>query len=109
MRKGPNKEKGKLIKKETLRYSGHSFHVMGYRMKFIEFGTGNTWVVRTETELEDGTEYEEKGIIRPIKFQSIYLRIWFLKTVVIVDYKEGFKKMKKNRTAFKLIIGITSN
>ena len=32
-------------------------------MKFIEIGIGNTWLVRTETELEDGTEYEEKGII----------------------------------------------
>jgi hypothetical protein len=77
-------------------------------MKFIEFGIGNTWIVRTETELEDGTEYEEKGIIRPIKFQSVYLRIWLLKTVIVIDFNEGFKKMKKNRNAFKLIIGITS-
>ena len=36
-------------------------------MKFIEFGIGNTWLVRTETELEDGTEYEEKGIVRTRK------------------------------------------
>lgn len=39
-------------------------------MKYIEFGIGNTWIVRTETEFEDGTEYEQKGIIRPIKCQS---------------------------------------
>ncbi|MER2156206.1 MAG: DUF3977 family protein, partial [Solibacillus sp.] len=25
-------------------------------MKFIEFGIGNTWLIRTETELEDGSE-----------------------------------------------------
>ncbi|MGF2616307.1 DUF3977 family protein [Rossellomorea vietnamensis] len=77
-------------------------------MKFIEFGIGNTWIVRTETELEDGTEYEEKGIIRPIKLQSVYLRIWVFKTVIVIDFKERFKKMKKARNAFKFIIGITS-
>ncbi|MEK3747390.1 DUF3977 family protein [Paenibacillus sp. FSL E2-8871] len=25
-------------------------------MKYIEFGLGNTWFIRTETELEDGSE-----------------------------------------------------
>jgi hypothetical protein len=77
-------------------------------MNYIEFGIGNTWIVRTETELDDGTEYEQKGVIRPIKFHSVYLRIWLLKTVIVIDFKEGFKKMKKNRNAFKLIFGITS-
>lgn len=28
-------------------------------MKFIEFGIGNRWLVRTETELKDGTEFEQ--------------------------------------------------
>lgn len=41
-------------------------------LKFIEFGIGNTWIIRTETELEDGTEYEEKGIKGPIKLFFIY-------------------------------------
>ncbi|WP_273128255.1 DUF3977 family protein [Bacillus weihaiensis] len=77
-------------------------------MKFIEFGIGNTWLVRTETEYEDGTEFEERGIIRPIIFQSAYIRVWIFKTVLIVDMKEGFKKMKKNRNEFKFILGITS-
>jgi len=36
-------------------------------MNYIEFGLGNTWVI---TELENGTEFEEKGIKGPIKFQS---------------------------------------
>ena len=60
-------------------------------MKFIEFGIGNTWFIRTETELADGSEYDEKGIVRPIIFQSVYLRIWIGKTVRIIDLKDGFK------------------
>ncbi|WP_112182680.1 DUF3977 family protein [Paraliobacillus zengyii] len=77
-------------------------------MKFIEFGIGNKWLVRTETELEDGTEYEEKGIKGPINFFSLYLRIWIGTTVVILDLKEGIKRQKKNRKAFKAIFGIVS-
>ena len=77
-------------------------------MKFIEFGIGNTWLLRTETERADGCEYEEKGIKGPIKFQSIYLRIWIRKTVVILDSKQGMKWIKKNRNEFKFIIGVMS-
>ncbi|MBW8348504.1 DUF3977 family protein [Bacillus sp. IITD106] len=77
-------------------------------MKFVEFGLGNTWFIRTETELNDGTEFEEKGIIGPIKIQSLYLRIWIGKTVFILDSKEGFKKTKKNRNEIKFIFGIKS-
>lgn len=77
-------------------------------MKYIEFGIGNKWLIRTETELEDGTEFEEKGIKRPIKFQSLYTRIWVGKTVLIIDSKEGFKQATKNGKSFKLILGIKS-
>ena len=77
-------------------------------MKFIEFGIGNKWLIRTETELSDGTEFEEKGIVRPIKLQSLYVRVWLGKTVVILDLKEGFKKTKKNRNEVKIIFGIKS-
>ncbi|WP_123058860.1 DUF3977 family protein [Brevibacillus reuszeri] len=38
----------------------------------------------------------------------MYLRIWIGKTVVLLDSREGFKKMSKNRKSFKLIIGIVS-
>jgi hypothetical protein len=48
-------------------------------LKFIEFGIGNNWLIRTETELEDGSEFEEKGIIGPIRLHSTYLRIWIKK------------------------------
>ncbi|MFC5772807.1 DUF3977 family protein [Ectobacillus antri] len=77
-------------------------------MKFIEFGIGNKWIIRTETELNDGTEFEEQGIVRPIKLQSLYLRVWLGKIVVILDSKEGFKKTKKNRNKVKIVFGIKS-
>ncbi|WP_076280541.1 DUF3977 family protein [Paenibacillus sp. FSL H8-0282] len=77
-------------------------------MKYIEFGIGNTWLIRTETELEDGTEYEEKGIMKPVKFRSLYFRIWIGKTVIILDLKQGLKICKKSRKTLKIIFGITS-
>jgi len=61
-------------------------------MKFIEFGIGNRWLVRTETELKDSTEFEQQGIVKPLKPQSLYIRAWIGKTVFIADTKEGFKK-----------------
>lgn len=78
-------------------------------MKYIECGKGNTWFIRTETELDDGTEYEDKGIQTPIKFHSAYFRIWIGKTVFILNVKEGCKKVRKNRKAFKIIFGIVSH
>lgn len=77
-------------------------------MKFIEIGIGNKWFVRTETELNDGTEFETKGIVRPIQCQSIYLRVWIGNKVYIYDSKEGFKKTEKNRNEIKIIFGIKS-
>ena len=77
-------------------------------MKFIEFGIGNTWLIRTETEYEDGSEVEERGIVGPIRFQSFYIRIWIGKSVWIADTKQGVKRSKKNRKAFKIILGIVS-
>jgi len=78
------------------------------QLKFIEIGIGNKWFLRTETEHSDGSEIEEKGISFPIKFQSVYVRIWIRKTVLIFDSKEGIKKTKKNRSDFKIILGIVS-
>ena len=77
-------------------------------MKFIEFGIGNKWFVRTETELQDGLEFEQQGIVKPVKPQSFYVRAWVGKTVFIVDTKESFKKAKKNRREYKLLGGIKS-
>lgn len=77
-------------------------------MKYIEIGIGNTWLVRTETEQPDGTETEARGIIRPVKVRSLYVRLWIRKTVWILDSQEGFKRTAKGRSQFKLIFGIRS-
>lgn len=77
-------------------------------MKYIEFGIGNTWLVRTEFEFEDGYEFEEKGVSGPINFVSIYFRIWIGKRVFIIDSKEGFKRERKSSQKLKLILGIVS-
>ncbi|MFD0675943.1 MULTISPECIES: DUF3977 family protein [unclassified Paenibacillus] len=77
-------------------------------MKYIEIGLGNKWFIRTETEFADGTEIEEKGIIRPVKLHSMYFRIWVRKSVFILDLREGLKRQRKGRNAYKLIFGITS-
>ncbi|MFD1737936.1 DUF3977 family protein [Bacillus salitolerans] len=77
-------------------------------MKYIEFGIGNRWLIRTEIEYEDGSEIEERGMMGPINFRSFYIRIWMRRTVLILDSKDGFKKQRKNRSQVKLIVGITS-
>ncbi|NRF95794.1 DUF3977 family protein [Paenibacillus frigoriresistens] len=65
-------------------------------------------MIRTETEFKDGSEIEQRGIIKPIIFHSIYLRIWLGKTVFIWDSKQGFKRMTKLRSEFKFILGLAS-
>ena len=77
-------------------------------MKYFEVGIGNTWLVRTEIEFEDGTEIEKKGIDGPIQFQSCYMRIWIGKRVVILDCREGIKTSLKSKRKFKMILGIAS-
>ncbi|MED1518495.1 DUF3977 family protein, partial [Bacillus paranthracis] len=46
--------------------------------------------------------------IKPIYFESLYVRVWFRKTCLIFDTKEGFKKVKKRRIEYKFIVGIVS-
>lgn len=77
-------------------------------MKYIEFGIGNTWLVRTETELDDGTEFEERGVRGPVRLKSVYIRLWVGRRVFIWDSDEGFKRGKKDRKKFKVILGIAS-
>ncbi|MDM5188640.1 DUF3977 family protein [Bacillus sp. DX4.1] len=77
-------------------------------MKYIEIGLGNRWLIRTETEREDRTEFEQKGIVKPIILESVYLRVWIRKTCFILDSKEGFKKTRKRRNKYKFILGIVS-
>ncbi|MCP8968453.1 DUF3977 family protein [Ectobacillus ponti] len=77
-------------------------------MRYIEIGLGNRWFIRTETEFEDGTEIEQQGILKPILFRSLYIRIWLNKTCLVLNSKEGVKRMNKKRRAFKFVLGIVS-
>ncbi|MDO3412478.1 DUF3977 family protein [Saccharibacillus sp. CPCC 101409] len=75
--------------------------------KYIEIGIGNRWLVRTEIEHEDGTETEVKGIDRPFRCKTLYVRIWIGKKVLVIDSREGFKITTKSRNKFKLIVGLS--
>lgn len=75
--------------------------------RYIEIGIGNRWFIRTETEYDDGTESEQKGIVHLSKVQGIYLRVWLGRTVFIVSSDKGLTKMKKKRATFKLVVGIS--
>ena len=77
-------------------------------MKYIEFGIGNKWILRTEVELNDDYEFEVKGILGGIIYKSIYCRLWIGKKVYIIDSEEGFKIKNKSKNKFKLIFGIKS-
>ena len=78
-------------------------------MKYLEFGIGNTWLVRTEVELDNDYEFEMKGWKGGIRFESCYIRLWLGgKRVFIFDSKEGFKIKKKDKRKFKIIFGIQS-
>ncbi|GET68060.1 DUF3977 family protein [Streptococcus dysgalactiae subsp. equisimilis] len=76
--------------------------------KYIEIGLGNSWLVRTEYEKDNGTEVEVRGISGAVHPRSIYLRIWLGYTVWILDFKEGFKQQTKSRKSFKCVVGIVS-
>ncbi|WLR42337.1 DUF3977 family protein [Bacillus carboniphilus] len=77
-------------------------------MKYIEIGVGNKWFVRTEIEREDGTEYERKGVVGPIRFRSFYVRVWFGDKVIVFDSLEGIKRIKKERKGLKFLVGVVS-
>ncbi|MNW59676.1 hypothetical protein D3C74_376060 [compost metagenome] len=78
---------------------------MGLLKKYIEIGIGNTWFIRTEMEQEDGTETEIKGIVRPFKLKSVYLRLWIRRIVLILDLREGVKVQTKSKNNFKIVLG----
>lgn len=74
--------------------------------KYVEVGFGNSWPIRTEIEHDNGEETEHRGIIRLTKVNDVYLRVWVRQTVYIWSGKEGFKKKRKNRKAFKFLFGV---
>lgn len=79
------------------------------RMKYIECGWGNRWVLRTEVEHRDGSETEYRGWKGPVSVQSVYFRLWVGQTIFILDSKEGWKKQQKTQSRFKCVVGLVSN
>lgn len=75
--------------------------------KYTEIGFGNRWFIRTELEHEDGTESEIKGFFKPFQLQSVYIRIWVGRRVLIIDSSEGVKCNVKKRKGLKFIIGFS--
>ncbi len=51
---------------------------------------------------------KERASFSPLKIHSLYMRVWIVKTVYIVDVREGFKKVIKGRNKFKAIFGLVS-
>lgn len=74
--------------------------------QFVEIGIGNRWLVRTEFEKDDGTEYERRGIHWPSRVTSLYVRLWIGRRVVILDTSKGVRLYRKPRRKFKLVLGI---
>jgi len=75
--------------------------------KFREIGIGNRWFIRTEFELEDGTESEVKGFTKPFTLRSVYFRTWIGKKVMIIDTKDGIKLMSKTENKLKIVLGFS--
>lgn len=73
---------------------------------FAEIGIGNNSFFSTEFE-ENNREYRISKFIKPKKVSDYYLRIWLLRTVLIISTKDGFKIIKKNKNKFKLLFGIS--
>jgi hypothetical protein len=78
----------------------------GMKKIFAEIGIGNNSFFSTEFE-ENNREYRISKFIKPKKVSDYYLRIWLLRTVLIISTKDGFKIIKKNKNKFKLLFGIS--
>lgn len=73
---------------------------------YAEAGLGNDHFLSTEFE-DDTQEYRLPIFKRPKNVSGYYLRIWVLKTVLIVSTNEGFKISKKDRNRLKILFGIS--
>jgi hypothetical protein len=72
---------------------------------FAEMGFGNDTFF--STEFEDGeTEYRVPRFVTPKRITECYVRIWIAKTVFIVSTKKLFEIKKKDKTRYKLLLGI---
>lgn len=73
---------------------------------YAEVGIGNGTLFSSEFE-EGETEYRVPKFVRPQKVDGYYVRLWVLKTMIVVSTNEGIKVKKKNRNCFKFLFGIS--
>jgi hypothetical protein len=72
-------------------------------MKYIEFGIGNPSFISTEIN-----EVRFIGCKKPIIIESVYLRVWLCRLVIIIDSIEFLKFQIKPNHNFKILFGIQS-
>lgn len=72
---------------------------------YAEIGFGNKSFFSTEIE-EGETEQRIPKFILPKHIHDFYLRIWILKTAIILSTKDKVKVKKKEYYNFKFLIGI---
>lgn len=72
---------------------------------FAEVGIGNETFLSTEYE-EGELEYRVPTFAVPVTIQEFYIRIWVGEVVIVLSTKEGIKQRRKNRKAFKVLLGI---
>lgn len=73
---------------------------------FTEVGLGNRWIISTEIESES-TEIRVPHAVYG-RTQSIYVRLWIGKRVLIIDSADGIKSQRKDRKGMKVLIGVRS-
>ncbi len=76
---------------------------------YTEIGFGNETFISTEIEYPDGSETRQRGFLRCMKVNGVYARLWLGKKVFILSSREGFVSQRKNRSAFKALIGISGD
>jgi hypothetical protein len=72
---------------------------------FAEIGIGNNSFISTEIE-EREKEYRINKLIMPNKINGVYIRIWFLKRVLVLSTYDGIKLNRKNKNRFKFLLGV---
>jgi hypothetical protein len=75
---------------------------------FAEMGIGNETFFSTEIEEGDQEERVPK-LLLPQRVTGYYLRLWVGKTVIVLSTNEGWKTKKKDRNAFKLLLGVSGD
>ncbi len=72
---------------------------------FTELGYGNSTFLSTEIELPDGREYRQACFVS-MRVEGVYLRVWMGTRVFILSSRDGLKIQRKDRKAFKILVGI---